>query len=80
MSGSDFLRKTEIVGRYSNFNAPEGAEWEEKSDQYAFGINYWLTWRSVIKVSYQTTETEGGHGATGITTTDGFFLHWAIGF
>jgi hypothetical protein len=80
MAVSDFLKKIEIVGRYSDFNAPEGALWEEKSTQYAFGINYWLTWRSVIKMSYQTKETEGGHDSTGITNTDGFYLHWAIGF
>ena len=80
MADSDFMKKLEFVGRYSNFNAPEGAEWEEKSTQYACGINYWLTWRSVIKLSYQTTETEGGHDGDGITNTDGFFLHWAIGF
>ena len=80
MADSDFMKKLELVGRYSNFNAPEGAEWEEKSTQYAFGLNYWLTWRSLIKISYQTTETEGGHGGDGTTTTNGFFLHWAIGF
>lgn len=80
MADSDFMKKLELVGRYSNFNAPEGAEWEEKSTQYAFGLNYWLTWRSLIKISYQTTETEGGHSGDGTTTTNGFFLHWAIGF
>jgi len=78
MASSDFLKKLELVGRYSNFNAPEGAEWEEQSDQYAFGINYWLTWRSVVKVAYQTTDSVGGHSGGG--TTDGFFVHWAIGF
>ncbi len=78
MASSDFLKKIELVGRYSNFNAPEGAEWEEQADQYAFGINYWLTWRSVIKIAYQTTDSVGGHDGGG--TTDGFFLHWAIGF
>jgi len=80
MADSDFLKKLEIVGRYSNFNAPEGAEWEEKSTQYAFGVNYWLSWRSLIKVTYQTTDTVGGHGNTGKTITDGLFIHWAIGF
>ncbi|MCK0191955.1 MULTISPECIES: hypothetical protein [Arenibacter] len=80
MAESDFMKKLEFVGRYSNFNAPEGSEWEEKSTQFAFGLNYWLTWRSLIKISYQTTETEGGHGGEGITTTNGLFLHWAIGF
>ena len=78
MASSDFLKKLELVGRYSNFNAPEGAEREEQSDQYAFGINYWLTWRSVVKVAYQTTDSVGGHSGGG--TTDGFFVHWAIGF
>lgn len=78
MAGSDFLKKLELVGRYSNLNTPEGAEWEEQSDQYSFGLNYWLTWRSVIKVAYETTDTVGGHDGGG--TTNGFFVHWAIGF
>lgn len=80
MADSDFLKKLEFVGRYSDFNAPEGAEWEETSTQYAFGLNYWLSWRSVVKLSYQTTETEGGHDGDGVTNADGLFLHWAIGF
>ena len=80
MASNDFVKKLEFVGRYSDLNAPEGAEWEEKSVQYAFGVNYWLSWRSVVKLSYQTTETEGGHDGNGITNTDGLFLHWAIGF
>jgi len=78
MASSDFFKKMELVGRYSNLNAPEGAEWEEQSDQYAFGLNYWLTWRSVIKIAYQTTDSVGGHDGGG--TTNGFFIHWAIGF
>ena len=78
MASSDFLKKLELVGRYSNLNTPEGAEWEEQSDQYAFGLNYWLTWRSVIKVAYQTTDSVGRHDGGG--TTNGFFVHWAIGF
>lgn len=78
MADSDFMKKLELVGRYSNFNAPEGAEWEEQSEQYAFGLNYWLSWRSLIKVAYQTTDTKGGHDGGG--KTNGFFIHWAIGF
>lgn len=77
-SESDFMKKLEFVGRYSNYNAPADAEWSGESEQYAFGLNYWLTWRSVIKVAYQTTDAVGGHDGGG--TTDGFFVHWAIGF
>jgi hypothetical protein len=78
MADSDFVKKLEFVGRYSSYNAPVGAEWAGESEQYAFGLNYWLTWRSLIKVSYQTTDTIGGHDGDG--NTKGFFIHWAIGF
>lgn len=80
MADSDFVKKLELVGRYSNFNTPEDSEWEEQSIQYAFGLNYWISWRSLIKLSYQTTNRVGGHGSTGETTTNGLFVHWAIGF
>ncbi len=77
MASSDFLKKLEFVGRYSNLNTPLGAEWEEKSVQYAFGLNYWLTWRSLIKVAYQTTDSSGGHAGGG--NVNGLYVHWAIG-
>lgn len=83
MANSDFVKNLEFVGRYSNFNAPEESLWEEKSTQYAFGINYWISWRSVIKLSYQTTDTEGGHHEDGDVEsfkTDIIAIHWAIGF
>jgi hypothetical protein len=85
MAESDFMKRLELVGRYSNLNTPEGAKWEEESEQYAFGLNYWLSWRSVIKVAYQTTDTKGAHGDDhgddhGGGTSNGFFIHWAIGF
>ena len=79
MSDNDIFRKLEFVGRYSTFNTPEGSEWEEQSVQYVLGMNYWISWRSVLKFSYQTTDTAGGHGTVGITNIDGVFLHWAIG-
>ena len=78
MADSDFVKKLELVGRYSSFNAPDGAEWTGESEQYAFGLNYWLSWRSLVKVAYQTTDVIGGHDGDG--NTKGFFIHWAIGF
>ncbi len=81
-AGSNVLKNFELVGRYSFLQTPEGAEWETKASQWAVGINYWLSWRVVFKLNYQRTIAEGGHevpaGVT--TTTDGVFIHWAIGF
>lgn len=78
MSESDFMKKLELVGRFSNFRTPIRSEWEERSEQYAAALNYWLSWRSLIKVAFQKTDVKGGHD--GVSRSDGFFLHWAIGF
>lgn len=83
MLNNKFFKNIEIVGRYSALSTPEGAEWEQKAKQIAIGLNYWLSWRSVLKFSYQITESEGGHNNPGMgmkTTTTGIFAHWAVGF
>lgn len=82
MSGSDFVKRLELVGRYSTMNTPEGSEWEQKSVQTTVGLNYWITWRALLKFTYQNTVQEGGHGVPEGTeiTTKGFFIHWALGF
>ncbi|MDX1617420.1 MAG: hypothetical protein R3224_01450 [Balneolaceae bacterium] len=119
LSGSDFLSKIELVGRYSAFNIINDASFisggdghdhthrtpeepvpvisaagpnafseatfgvnassnslqqgtDEDTTQWAIGINYWLTWRSVLKFSYQVTNSE--------SDVPGFFIHYAIGF
>jgi len=80
MSGNSFIKNLEFVGRYTALNTPEGAEWESEAKQTSFGINYWLSWRSLIKFSYETGETIGGHDSVGLVNTDTFSVHWAIGF
>jgi len=80
MLENKFFKNVEIVGRYSVIQTPEGAEWEQEATQLTVGLNYWLSWRSVLKFSYQMTESEGGHGGSGVTNTTGMFFHWALGF
>ncbi|SNR69035.1 hypothetical protein [Lutibacter flavus] len=78
MSASNFLKNIELVGRYSELNTPEGAEWESNVNQTAFGVNYWLSWRSAIKVNYQITDGTGGHGGGRIDNKI-FTIQWAFG-
>ena len=88
MSGNNFIRKLELVGRYSVMETPEGSLWESNPTQTAVGINYWLDWRTVLKFGYQTTDGGGGGhsdepgGAEELETptTDMFYVHLAIGF
>ena len=78
--GSQFIQNLELVGRYSTLTTPEEAPWESESTQWTFGLNYWMDWRSAIKVAFQSDEVEGGHDAPGLTKTDLFFIQWTIGF
>ncbi len=81
MSGNNFVKNLEFVGRYTELNTPEGSEWESQASQTSFGINYWLSWRSVLKMAYEDGETVGGHGNEGgLTNQKSFSIHWAIGF
>jgi hypothetical protein len=80
MSGNDFLRKLELVGRYSALESPEGALWEQNPTQTAVGLNYWIDWRTVIKIGYQTTDGLGERDADETVTSELFYVHWAIGF
>lgn len=80
MSGNDFFKNLEFVGRFSKIKTPEGSGWESNKEEFSFGLNYWLSWRSVVKLNFQNITGEGGHGGGGNINQTGFFLHWAIGF
>lgn len=78
--GSQFLQNLELVGRYSRMTTPEEAPWESENKQWTVGLNYWMDWRSAIKIAFQSDEVEGGHDGPGLTKTDLFYLQWTIGF
>lgn len=69
MSQSKFLKKTELVYRYAGFNPPEEAKGLEKITQSTYGINYWFTWRTALKLAYQSQKD-----------ANTFFVQVAVGF
>jgi len=80
MSGDDFIKKLEFVTRYSKLDTPTGAGWQSNLEEYSFGLNYWITWRSLIKINYQNISGLGGHDVLSGVNQNGLYLHWAIGF
>ncbi len=77
---NSFVRKLELVGRYSAMQTPEGSFWEQNPTQTAIGINYWVDWRTVLKLGYQTTDGLGSHDEEIKITSSLFYIHWAMGF
>jgi len=85
---SKFLQNLELVVRYSTLNTPEGALWETSDNKWDVGLNFWLDWRTVLKVSYSSGnarsddhgDDSGFEGIEEPSRQDAFFIHWAIGF
>nr|WKN38623.1 hypothetical protein K4G66_07895 [Tunicatimonas sp. TK19036] len=78
---NNFIRNLELAVRYSDMETPEGALWGNSADQWDIGLNYWLDWRTVFKVTFRkggegAEESEEKHESFG----NAFFFHWAIGF
>lgn len=69
----NFLKNIELIARYSAISLPEQSLWGEEETQTTIGINYWLTWRSVIKAASQITKGHEGESERV------YLLQWAIG-
>ncbi len=80
--GAAFFNSLELVGRYSALSFPEEALWTAEQTQLTVGLNYWIDWRNVIKLSYQVTDAgaHGGEAGEGQESQDAVFIHWAFGF
>lgn len=47
------LRNFELAGRFSQYDNPTGAAWENHTRQIDVALDYWLNWRTVIKLCYE---------------------------
>ncbi len=69
MSPNKLLKKTELVFRYAGLNPPSGSKEPDKIKQYTYGFNYWINWRTAVKLAYQSQENNNA-----------FLVQFAVGF
>ena len=50
---SKVLRNLEFAARYSAYDTPKNSSWENQTQQISAGIDYWLNWRTVLKLTYE---------------------------
>ncbi len=82
-SGNKLLKDLELALRYTNLATPRNSLWGQKTDVEDIGLDYWLSWRTVLKFTYErsngtsTTEPElGGLGT--LTRSNSFYLQFSI--
>ena len=54
---SKFVKNLEFAFRYANFKTPSASAWAQNTSAYDLGLDYWLTWRTVLKFTYNINNT-----------------------
>ena len=52
-SQSNFLKRVELAYRYGNYITPSNSLWGSNSTQVDYSINYWINWRTVVRLTYE---------------------------
>ncbi len=79
------LKNLELAYRYSNYTTPNNSTWGQNFHENAIGLDYWLSWRTVLKLTYAQSKTlstasiDAG-GTAGTTTVNALYLQFSIGF
>ncbi|PWT99337.1 MAG: hypothetical protein C5B52_10790 [Bacteroidetes bacterium] len=80
---SGFIKNVELAGRYTLFNTPANSSFGSDQHTVTIGLNYWLSWRAVFKITYETYKANSTASKdlgyyNGITNTNTLFIHFAI--
>ena len=56
-SNNNVFKNFELAGRYGSFTTPTNSIWGSKQNGWAVGLDYWLSWRTVVKFTYEEIKT-----------------------
>jgi hypothetical protein len=82
-SGSKLLKNLEFAFRYVNYETPAGSFWGANYHEEDVGLDYWFSWRTVLKFTYawsresNTSEPTSGNNGM-ITDMNNLFLQFSI--
>ncbi len=79
------VKNLELAFRYGNFKTPDASMWSQTTSSYDIGLDYWLSWRTVLKFTYQTQNINNTvpaklAGEANIAKSNSFFLQFSTEF
>lgn len=57
-SGNTVLKDLEFAFRYGQYNTPKNSTWGANTTQVDYGINYWINWRTVLRITYELIDSK----------------------
>jgi len=78
-----FLKDVELAGRYTSYNTPSNSTWGSDQHSVTIGLDYWITWRTVIKLTYESykgnsTASKALDAYMGKTVSNSMYLQFSI--
>ena len=80
------LKNFEVAGRYVGYTTPAMSSWGSITSEYDVALDYWLSWRSVIKVVYESREVKNntpanlGGSVGGWNRINNFIIQYSVQF
>lgn len=59
-----FLKNLELAFRYVNYKTPANSTFGQNYNERDYGIDYWLSWRTVLKITYENIKASGSSNIT----------------
>jgi hypothetical protein len=84
LSSNNFIKNCEIAARYGNYTTPENSLMGTKDNSLAVGLNYWISWRTVVHLTYEVIKSEStvsemlGGTPGAITNNNSIYLQFSI--
>ncbi len=80
---NSFIKNIEVAGRYTMYNTPANSTFGSDQHAVTVGLSYWLNWRTVFKVTYESytgnsTASKDLGAFTGKTSTNTLFVQFSI--
>jgi len=80
-----FLKNLEFAYRYTYYSSPSGSNWGQTFRENDWGLDYWLSWRTVLKITYENINAQGTsnvsiNGIQGSSLTNRVILQFSTGF
>jgi hypothetical protein len=66
---NQFIKNLELAFRYGTYQTPANYTWGSNTTQIDYGLNYWINWRTVLRVTYEIIDSKSTSDAF---TTDGY--------
>ena len=63
-SKNKVLKNLELAFRYTGYTAPQNSTWGQNYNEEDVALDYWLSWRTVLKLAYENIKSDGTSSVT----------------